>query len=219
MRILVVEDSDKLRASLVTAFRRSGYAVDECADGTQGVWQAESVEYDIIVLDLMLPGLDGLTLLRRIRSAGRTAHVLILTAKDTVNDCVLGLRSGADDYLVKPFALAELLARVAALARRSANQKNPLLTLGPRLVIDTASRTVMRDGEPVNMTPREYALLEYLAQRRGAVVTRTEIEIHIYDSMAEPMSNVIDSAICAVRRKIDLPGARRRFRRGEAWGT
>jgi DNA-binding response OmpR family regulator len=204
MRVLVVEDSEKLRRSLVTALRRSGYAVDEAADGEQGLWQATSVEYDVVVLDLMLPGIDGLTIIRRLRERGNRTHILVLTAKDTIDDRVRGLQSGADDYLVKPFALAELLARVQALARRSANEKSPLLTLD-RLTINTSSRTVTRDGAPVSLTPREYSLLEYLALRRGKVVSRTEIETHIYDSMVEPMSNVVDSAVCAVRRKIDPP--------------
>ena len=202
MRILVVEDSEKLRRSLVTALRRTGYAVDESGDGAQAHRTATSVDYDVIVLDLMLPGMDGMSVLARIRQAGNKSHVLILTARESVDDRVRGLRAGADDYLVKPFALAELLARVDALARRSADQKSPVINCGD-LVINTAARTVTRDGRAIALTAREYALLEYLIVRRGVVVSRTEIEAHIYDSLVEPMSNVVDSAVCAIRRKID----------------
>jgi DNA-binding response OmpR family regulator len=166
---------------------------------------AQSDDYDAIVLDLMLPKLDGLTVLERLRQQGHQTHVLILTAKDTVDDRVRGLQTGADDYLVKPFALEELLARVQALIRRGHSQKNPRIRIG-RLEVDTSARTATAAGEPVNLTPREYALLEYLARRRGEVLSRTEIERHIYDDAADVMSNVVDSAICALRRKIDLPG-------------
>jgi DNA-binding response OmpR family regulator len=208
MRVLVVEDSEKLRRSVMTALRRSGYAVDDCADGAQGLWQAEAVEYDVIVLDLMLPGLDGLSMIQRLRSAGNKTHILVLTAKDSIDDRVRGLRCGADDYLVKPFALEELLARVQALARRSAHEKSPVLTLGNgHVLINTAARSVARDGRAIPLTAREYALLEYLALRRGTVVSRAQIETHIYDAMVEPMSNVVDSAVCALRRKVDAPGA------------
>ena len=206
--MLVVEGSEKLRRSLVTALRRSGYAVDESADGAQGLWQAGAVEYDVIVLDLMLPGLDGLSVIERLRAGGNKTHILVLTAKDSIDDRVRGLLCGADDYLVKPFALEELLARVQALARRSANEKNPQLALGGgHVTINTAARSVSRDGRPIPLTAREYALLEYLALRRGTVVSRAQIETHIYDAMVEPMSNVVDSAVCALRRKIDAPGA------------
>src|SRR4051794_39024262 len=206
MRILVIEDSEKLRRSLVTALRRTGYAVDESSDGAQGFRQAMSTGYDVIVLDIMLPVVDGLTTLRQLREGGCKTHVLLLTAKDSIDDRVTGLGAGADDYLVKPFALAELLARVQALSRRSVNEKNPTLTLGD-VVINFASRTVTHSGKPVELTAREYNLLEYLAMRRGKVVSRSEIESHIYDSMVEPMSNVVDSAVCALRRKIDAQGS------------
>ncbi|CAN5357960.1 response regulator transcription factor [soil metagenome] len=202
MRVLVVEDSEKLRRSLVTALRRTGYAVDETGDGKQGHRLATSVEYDLIVLDLMLPGMDGMSVLQRLRTAGNKTHVLVLTAKDSIDDRVRGLHAGADDYLIKPFALQELLARVNALGRRSADQKNPLISLGP-ITINTSARTVMRGGKTVMLTAREFSLLEYLVVRRGTVISRTEIEAHIYDSMVEPMSNVVDSTVCAIRRKLD----------------
>jgi len=206
MRVLVVEDSEKLRRAVVTALRRSGYAVDQSGDGSQGLWHAEAIEYDVIVLDLMLPGMHGLEIINRLREKRNMTHILVLTAKDSIEDRVRGLQCGADDYLVKPFALDELLARVQALARRGAKEKNPILQLGAGVSINTASRIVARDCKPITLTPREYALLEYLAQRRGRVVSRSDIEMHIYDSMVEPMSNVVDAAVYALRRKIDPPG-------------
>ncbi|MGN6370303.1 MAG: response regulator [Phycisphaerae bacterium] len=205
MRLLLVEDSVRLQASLGEGLRHAGYAVDVTGDGREGLWLATSHGYDAIVLDLMLPGLSGLELLKALRAAGKETHVLVLTARDAVEDRVLGLRSGADDYLVKPFAFDELLARVQALTRRAAGKKNPVLELG-RLRIDTGARRVMRGGEVVELTAREYALLEYLALRAGVVVSRSEIEEHLYDAHVEPMSNVVDAAVYALRKKIDLPG-------------
>jgi DNA-binding response OmpR family regulator len=205
VRILVVEDSPRLRRSLGTALKRSGYAVDLAETGTDGLWLAESTDYDAIVLDIMLPGLDGLTLLRRLRELGRPTHVLLLTAKDAVEDRVRGLQSGADDYLVKPFALEELLARVQALCRRSYGAKNTRLVVGD-LVIDTAAQEVARAGHPIALKPREYALLEYLALRQGQVVSRREIETHIYDDAMDPSSNVIDSAISVLRKRLAVAG-------------
>ncbi len=202
MRILLVEDSQRMRQNIGAALRRSGYAVDLAPDGEEGLWQAESHDYDTIILDLMLPKLDGLSLLKRLRARGRKTHVLLLTARDTVPDRVLGLQAGADDYLVKPFALEELLARVQALCRRSYDSKQTMLAVGD-LEVDTISRTARRGGKPLVLQAREYSLLEYLARRAGHVVTRTEIETHIYDSEADPVSNVVDSAICALRRKLD----------------
>jgi DNA-binding response OmpR family regulator len=204
MRLLVVEDSVRLQKTLGTVLRRSGYAVDQSEDGEHGLWLATSHDYDLIVLDIMLPKLDGLTLLARLRAAGHKVHVLLLTAKDSVSDRVNGLRAGGDDYLVKPFALEELLARVEALCRRAYGQKHPALEIGD-LALDTSSRVVRRAGRPVELTAREYLLLEYLARRRGEVVSRTEIENHIYDGQVDPVSNVIDSTICGLRKKI-APG-------------
>jgi len=201
MRVLLVEDSVRLQQSITAALRRSGYAVDNGADGEDGLWQAESNDYDAIILDLMLPKLDGLEVLRRLRAGGRMTPVLLLTAKDTVDDRVRGLNEGADDYLVKPFALEELLARVQALCRRKYSMKVARLELGD-LVIDTAAKRVWRAQQPIELTSREYALLEYLANRKGAVVSRAEIEEHIYDGLVDPMSNVVDSAVCILRRKL-----------------
>lgn len=205
MRVLLVEDSERLQRSVGTGLRKSGFAVDVAADGNNGLYFARNNEYDVIVLDLMLPGMDGLTMLRELRSAGRDTHVLVLTAKDSVEDRVRGLSAGADDYLIKPFAFEELVARVQALARRAHGTKNPKLTFGD-LQIDTAAREASRDGRAIELSPREYALLEYLALRHGSVVSRTEIEAHIYDDRAEPMSNVVDATVYALRKKIDPPG-------------
>src|SRR6185436_3373376 len=206
MRVLLVEDSTRLRTAVSRALRHSGYAVDAAADGEDGLLLAGSNDYDIIVLDLMLPGVDGLTLLRRLRAEERDTHVLILTARDTVEDRVRGLQAGADDYLVKPFALEELLARVQALCRRSYQRKSPEITIGD-VQINTAARSATLQGKPLGLTPREFMLLEYLALRRGQVVSRAEIEEHLYPDSAELMSNVVDSAICTLRKKISPPGA------------
>ena len=201
MRVLVVEDSPRLQRNIATALRRSGYAVDTAGDGEEGLWLAESHDYDAVVLDLMLPKRDGLDVLRTLRAGGRPVHVLLLTARDTVADRVSGLQAGADDYLVKPFALEELLARVQALCRRAYGTKRPRLSIGD-LEIDPLARTARRAGRPVELTAREYQLLEYLASRQGEVVSRADIEAHIYDGQVDPMSNVVDSAICNVRKKL-----------------
>lgn len=206
MRVLLVEDSERLRKSIGAALKRSGYAVDTAADGEEGLWLAESHHYDAIVLDIMLPKLDGLSVVAELRRRDASPHVLLLTARDTVDDRVRGLQAGADDYLVKPFALEELLARVQALCRRSYGIKNPRLTIGD-LEIDTATREVRRAGQPITLKPREYALLEYLALRRGEVVSRRDIETHLYDEAVDPMSNVVDSAISVLRKRLAQTGA------------
>jgi len=206
MRVLLIEDSEHLRRSVSTALRKAGYAVDAVGDGEEGLWYAQSNPYDVIVLDLMLPKMDGLTLLQRFRRQGHATQVLVLTARDTVADRVRGLQTGADDYLVKPFALEEFLARVQALCRRQYHQKDPCLIVGD-LELNTAACTVKRAGRAVELTTREYRLLEYLARRAGQVVSRTDIWEHIYDEHTEPMSNAVDSAVCSLRKKIDPPGA------------
>jgi DNA-binding response OmpR family regulator len=205
MRLLLVEDSQRLQRSLGLGLRRLGYAVDVTGDGRQGLSLAQDNDYDVIILDLMLPGLDGLGLLRRLRESGGETHVLVLTARDTVEDRVRGLETGADDFLVKPFAFAELVARIQALVRRRHGRKNPRLRMGA-LEIDTATRTVRREGTALPLTLRDYTLLEYLSTRPGQVVTRAEIEEHLYEGRIELASNAVDSAICALRRRIDRPG-------------
>lgn len=205
MRVLLVEDSERLQTYLGKGLRHAGYAVDVVGDGEEGLWSATENDYDVIILDLMLPKLDGISVLQQLRAGGHDTHVLILTAKDTVPDRVHGLQQGADDYLVKPFAFEELLARVQALVRRGYGIKSQQLTVGD-LTIDMARRVVRRGAEDLELRPREYALLELLALRQGQLVSRTEIEQHIYDEQAEPMSNVVDSAMCILRKKIDRPG-------------
>jgi DNA-binding response OmpR family regulator len=207
MRVLFVEDSVRLQQSVGASLRRSGYAVDVVGDGEEGLWHALSNDYDALVLDLMLPKIDGLEVLRQLRAAKRLTPVLLLTARDTVEDRVRGLNQGADDYLVKPFALEELLARVQALCRRKYQRMESQITVDD-LTIDPVAKRVERAGRVVELTSREFALLEYLASRRGAVVSRAEIEEHIYDGMIDPMSNVVDSAICIVRRKLAAPNSR-----------
>jgi len=206
VRVLLIEDSRHLQRSVSTGLRKTGYAVDVSGDGEEGLWHAQSNDYDVIILDLMLPRVDGLTVLRRLRAQEKQTHVLILTAKDTLEDRVRGLRLGADDYLVKPFAFEELLARVEALCRRAYQRKSSSLLIHG-LAIDTSAKTVARGAEPIELTPREYALLEYLVRRQGEVVSRSEIEEHIYNEQVDPMSNVVDSAICSLRKKISVPGA------------
>ena len=205
MRVLVVEDSERLRRTIGTALKKVGYAVDVAEDGVRGLDLAQATDYDVIVLDLMLPGIDGLTILERLRASGKQTPLLILTAKDTVEDRVRGLHKGADDYLIKPFALEELLARVQTLCRRGYGSKQPRLVIGD-LEIDTLAKEVSRAGEPVKLKPREYALLEYLALRRGEVVSRQDIEAHIYDQQVDAMSNVVDSAVSVLRKRIARPG-------------
>ena len=201
MRLLLAEDSERLRHTLAVAFRRTGYAVDEAVDGEEALWRGRQGDHDAVILDIMLPGMDGLEVLRRMRAAGCEVPVLLLTARDSVPDRVLGLQAGADDYLPKPFALAELLARVQALCRRRYGRRGTRLEIGD-LVVDTSMRTVERAGRPVELTAREYAILEYLAMRGGEVVSRAEIESHVYDDLVSPLSNVVDSAVCVLRAKL-----------------
>lgn len=201
MRVLVVEDSRRLRETIGLALRKSGYAVDITPDGNDGLWMAQSHRYDAVILDIMLPGIDGLSVLRQLRKEGNDTPILFLTAKDTIHDRVSGLRSGADDYIVKPFELEELLARVESLCRRSYQKASPVIRVYD-LALDTSAKSVRRGGRLVDLTAREYALIEYLALRHGHVVSRTEIEEHIYDDQVSPMSNVVDSTVCSLCKKI-----------------
>ena len=205
MRVLVIEDSLHLSEAIATGLRKSGFAVDVAFDGNSGLFQAKSLDYDVIVLDVMLPGVDGLAVLAGLRRAGRQSHVLMLTARDTIEDRVRGLRAGADDYLVKPFAFDELLARIDALVRRKHVSKNPVHVLRG-LRINTASRTIERDGEVLELPARQYSLLELLVLNAGKVLSRSQIESHLYDESSEPMSNVVDTTIYALRKRIDRPG-------------
>lgn len=201
MRVLVVEDEGDLAGTLSKALSEEGFAVDVSADGEEALFRLREIPYDAVILDLMLPRLDGWTLLERARRDGIRTPVLVLTARDALRDKIRGLDLGADDYLTKPFALGELLARVRALVRRASVDPAPVLVVGD-VTIDTASKTVRRAGEVVPLTAREYSILEYLARRRGTVVTRTTLYDHIYDDRAAFVSNVIDVHVAALRRKL-----------------
>jgi DNA-binding response OmpR family regulator len=202
VRVLLVEDHKPLVRSLRQGLEEEGYAVDTAYDGEEADYKASSAPYDVVVLDIMLPKVDGLTLLQKWRKAGVKSHVLMLTARDQLDDKVKGLDTGADDYLTKPFELEEMLARVRALVRRGHQVKNPILRVFD-LDIDTAARTVKRAGQSIHLTPREYGLLEFLAFHRGRVVTRTMIWEHLYDEHDESTSNVVDVYIRYLRNKID----------------
>lgn len=201
MRLLFVEDSQRLRETVALALRRSGYRVDDVGTGDEGLELAELHSYDAAILDIMVPGIDGISLLEELRRQGNEIPVMFLTAKDKIDDRVLGLRSGADDYLVKPFALDELLARVEVLCRRSYQKSTPIVEIAD-LKLDTAAKSASRAGQRLDLTAREFALLEHLMLRAGQVVSRTELEEHIYDDLVSPMSNVVDSAVYALRKKL-----------------
>ena len=204
MRVLLVEDSMVLQQTLGAALRRSGYAVDVSGDGEDGLWRAQSNDYDVMVLDIMLPKLDGLSLSQQLRQDGKATNVLLLTARDKVEDRGRGLRLGADDYLIKPFALEELLARVEALCRRAYGSKANRIVVAD-LEMDTADKKVWRAGQLLKLKPREYQILEYLVHRHGQLVTQSDIEAHLYSDDAEPMSNVVESLLCSLRRKLSGP--------------
>jgi DNA-binding response OmpR family regulator len=202
VRALLVEDHKPLVRALKQGLEEEGFAVDVALDGEEGGYKGETANYDVIILDLMLPKIDGLTLLQRWRRKGINTHVLLLTARGSTEDKVKGLDLGADDYLTKPFELEELLARLRALIRRGHATKEPILRIHD-LEIDTAGRAVKRCGQAIHLTPREYALLEFLAFHRGRVVTRSMIWGHIYNEHDESTSNVVDVYIRYLRNKID----------------
>jgi two-component system OmpR family response regulator len=200
MRVLVVEDDTDLRCLLQRALRAEGYAVDTAADGDDGLVKCGSWEYDAVVLDLMLPKRDGLSVLAELRRR-RPTPVLILTARDTVHDRVRGLDGGADDYLVKPFDLQELLARLRVIIRRAAGNSRAAIAIGD-VSIDTTARVVSRAGDPVALTAREYSLVELLAMHRGKLVTRTMIYDHLYDENGDTLSNLIEVHVSNIRKKL-----------------
>lgn len=209
MRILVVEDEPRLLRNLAKSLREAGYAVDTAETGDDGLFKALTYDYDAVVLDVMLPELDGWQVLEGLRAAKRTP-VLMLTARDTTRDRVRGLDTGADDYLVKPFDLAELLARLRALIRRASGHGRSTIEIRD-VVIDTRARTVQQSGNPVSLTAREYAILEYLALHRGEVVTRTALYEHLFDESEDTLSNLLDVHVFSIRRKLgaDLIATRR----------
>ncbi len=209
MRVLIVEDEPRLLRNLAKALREEGYAVDTAEAGDEGLFKAETANYDAVVLDVMLPRLDGWEVLERLRKQKRTP-VLMLTARDGPKDRVRGLDTGADDYLVKPFDLPELLARLRALIRRAAGKSTSGIDLRD-IHIDTRARIVTRAGQAVTMTAREYAILEYLALHRGELVTRTELYEHLFDESDDTLSNLLDVHVFSIRKKLghDLIATRR----------
>jgi DNA-binding response OmpR family regulator len=205
MRLLIIEDSRRLRESLSDGLRSAGYAVDAVGEGKRGLVHAKTTEYDVIVLDLMLPGLDGLSVLRRFRERDGATPVLILSARDRVEQRIEGLRAGADDYMVKPFAFDELLARLEALCRRSRGVAcNALEIRG--VALDLGARSFGVAGVELALTPREYAVLEYLFMNAGRSVSRAELEEHVYAADRQVWSNAVDSTIAALRRKLARTG-------------
>ncbi len=203
MRILVIEDEKRLAENVARALRESaGYAVDVAADGEQGLYLAESGEYDLVVLDLMLPKLSGQDLLTRYRKHGQSTPVLVLTARDEKESVVQLLNCGADDYLAKPFDLGEFLARAKALVRRGKGQRSPVISIAD-LRLDTIARSVRRGNREIALAPMEYRVLEYLAHRPRAVISKTELLEHLYDYNWEKFSNVIEVYISGLRRKLD----------------
>jgi DNA-binding response OmpR family regulator len=205
MRVLVVEDERRMANYICQALLEESFAVDCSHDGLAAFDMARTYDYDVIILDLMLPGMDGLTLCGRLRKAGQSTPVLILSARDLVQDRVTGLNAGADDYLVKPFATQELVARVRALLRRRQGTSPPVLRVGS-LELNPSTRTVKRGTNPIPLTSKEYALLEYLMRQSGVVLTRTMIAEHVWDFTFDLSSNVVDVYIKHLRDKINEPG-------------
>jgi DNA-binding response OmpR family regulator len=218
MRVLVVEDYAPVRGAVLTALRDEGWSVDAAGDGSEGLRLAQSGGYDVIILDVMLPSIGGFEVLRLLREREVKGHVMMLTARDEVSDRVQGLDLGADDYMVKPFAMEELVARVRALMRREYDKKAPLLRIG-HVEIRTTDHAVFVAGEQVEFTAREYALLEYFAHRVGEVVTREEIKRHVYDDGDSLSSNVIDVYVGYLRKKVEREGypPLLKTRRGEGY--
>lgn len=200
MRLLLVEDDGRISRTLSEALREEGYAVDTALDGREGLYKAENTNYDAIILDVMLPQLDGWEVLRRLRQKRRTP-VLMLTARDATADRVRGLDTGADDYLVKPFELSELHARVRALIRRSAGGGDGVIKVGD-ITVDTLKKSVDRAGETVSLTPREFGIVEFLVLHRGQVVSRNKLFEAIFDEYADPISNLLDVHVASIRKKL-----------------
>ncbi len=203
MRVLVVEDDNKIASFVVNGLKQSGFAVDHAADGEDGLLRAETVAYDAAVVDLMLPKLDGLALIQRLRSNRIQIPVLILSARASVDDRVRGLQAGGDDYLTKPFAFSELLARIQALIRRASQTPEPTRLAVADVTLDLLSREVRRGGEKIDLQPREFALLEYMMRHVNRPVTKTMILEHIFDYSFDPQTNVVDVLVHRLRSKLD----------------
>jgi len=204
MRVLIVEDEAKMAGLIRRGLEREGMAVDVAGDGEEALWRAEAVDYDAILLDLMLPGIDGFEVCQRLREAGVWSPILMLTARDAVRDRVAGLDRGADDYLTKPFSYAELLARLRALLRRGRPERPVELRVGD-LRLDPATRRVWRDGQQVGLSAKEFAVLETFMRRPGQILSRLQLLEHAWDYEYENRSNVVDSYVRFLREKIDRP--------------
>lgn len=203
MKILLIEDDARTASFIIKGLRQEGFAVDHAADGEIGFHLARETEFDVAVIDVMLPKIDGLTLIGRLRGEGVDRSIIVLSARSSVEDRVRGLHAGADDYLMKPFAFSELLARIQALLRRTSSQSDPAtLTVGD-LEMDLIRRKVFRDGQEIELQPKEFALLEYLMRNSGRVVSKTMIMEHVWDYNFDPQTNVVEARVCRLRDKID----------------
>ena len=205
MRILLIEDDNRTAQFVKKGFVQAGFAVDRAADGLEGLFMAQDFSYDVAVIDIMLPKLDGLTLIERLRKQRISTPIIVLSAKKTVDERILGLQKGGDDYLVKPFAFTELLARVQTLLRRSQAIEEPMVLAVEDLSLDIVTRKVSRNGEKIELQHREFSLLEYLLRNTGRVVSKTMIMEHVWDYNFDPESNVVESRICRLREKVDSP--------------
>ncbi|HWD20420.1 MAG TPA: response regulator transcription factor [Verrucomicrobiae bacterium] len=214
MRILVVEDDNKIASFVVKGLKQAGYAVDRCADGEEGLDFAATTPYDAAVIDVMLPKLDGLSLIQRLRAKKLRTPVIVLSARATVDDRIKGLQAGGDDYLTKPFAFSELLARLQALIRRATQSAEPTRLAAGDIALDLLTREATRGGEKVELQGREFALLEYLLRHAGRTVTKTMILEHIFDYSFDPQTNVIDVLVHRLRAKIDPEKTRLQTIRG-----
>ena len=214
VRVLVVEDDKKIASFVVNGLKQSGFAVDHCANGEDALIMARSIEYDAAIVDIMLPKLDGLTLVQSLRREGIRTPVIILSAKASVDDRVRGLQAGGDDYLTKPFAFSELLARVQALIRRATQTTEPTRLTAGDLTLDLLTREVRRGPEKIELQAREFALLEYLMRNVGRVVTKTMILEHIWDYSFDPQTNVVDVLMHRLRSKVDPEHTRIHTMRG-----
>jgi len=203
MRVLVVEDDAKIASFIVRGLKQEGYAVDPAADGETGLALAETTEYDAVIVDVMLPRLDGISLVRRLRAARRQTPILFLSARSSVDDRVRGLQSGGDDYLTKPFAFSELLARVQALVRRSTRAPDAAQLACGDVALNLVTREVTLAGAPVELQPREFSLLAFLLRHAGRPVSKTKILEHVWDYSFDPQTNVVDVVVHRLRNKID----------------